>query len=99
MTSPIVIACIVIWCVARGSDVVSGELGRGTLEMLLSQPVSRIRLLFSHAFVSIVGLGLLCLLVWAGIALGIQTNVVDEEIPAPTIEVPILNLADTAAWR
>ncbi|MFG0255322.1 MAG: hypothetical protein ACF787_09530, partial [Rhodopirellula sp. JB053] len=32
---PIVILCTVIWCVARGSDVVSGELGRGTLEMLL----------------------------------------------------------------
>lgn len=88
---PIVIACIVIWCVARGSDVVSGELGRGTLEMLLSQPVSRQRLLFSHATVSIVGLALLCLLVWGGISLGIETNVVDEEIPAPAIEVPILN--------
>lgn len=88
---PIVIACIVIWCVARGSDVVSGELGRGTLEMLLSQPVSRERLLLSHALVSVVGLALLCLLVWAGISLGIQTNVVSEEIPPPTIEVPILN--------
>ena len=28
---PIVIFCTVIWCFARGSDVVSGELGRGTL--------------------------------------------------------------------
>jgi ABC-2 type transport system permease protein len=88
---PIVIACIVIWCVARGSDVVSGELGRGTLEMLLSQPVSRQRLLGSHALVSIAGLALLCLLVWAGIGLGIQTNVVSEEIPPPAIELPILN--------
>ncbi len=91
---PIVIACIVIWSIARGSDVVSGELGRGTLEMLLSQPVSRIRLLFSHALVSTVGLALLCLLVWAGIALGIQTNVVEEAVPAPTItlwnlEIPL----------
>ncbi len=88
---PIVIACIVIWCVARGSDVVSGELGRGTLEMILSQPVSRERLMASHALVSVLGLALLCLLVWAGIALGIQTNVVDEEIPPPSIELPILN--------
>ena len=38
---PIVILCTVIWCFARGSDVVSGEIGRGTLEMLLSQPISR----------------------------------------------------------
>ena len=26
---PIVILCVVIWCISRGSDCVSGELGRG----------------------------------------------------------------------
>ena len=26
---PIVILCVIIWCISRGSDVVSGELGRG----------------------------------------------------------------------
>ena len=88
---PIVILCIVIWSVARGSDVVSGELGRGTLEMLLSQPISRRQLLGSHAVVSIGGLIVLCLLVWAGIGLGIHTNDVDEEIPAPQVTLPILN--------
>jgi ABC-2 type transport system permease protein len=38
---PIVVFTVAIFAVVRGSDVVSGELGRGTLEMLLSQPVSR----------------------------------------------------------
>ena len=87
---PIVILCVVIWCVSRGSDVVSGELGRGTLEMLLSQPISRTKLLFSHAFVSILGLALLCLFVWAGIGLGIHTNDVDEEVPPPNVTIPII---------
>lgn len=88
---PIVIVCVVIWCISRGSDVISGELGRGTLEMLLSQPISRTRLLFSHATVSILGLALLCLMVWAGLSLGVYTNDVDEEIRPPSVTVPFVN--------
>ncbi|GAA5507580.1 ABC transporter permease subunit [Novipirellula caenicola] len=87
---PIVILCIVIWCISRGSDVVSGELGRGTLEMVLSQPISRARLLLSHATVSIVGLALLCMLVWAGIGVGVQTTSVKETVPPPTVRIPII---------
>ncbi len=89
---PIVIACIVIWCVARGSDAVSGELGRGTMEMTLAQPISRRQLLLTHALVSVAGLAILCGLVWGGISLGIYTNVVSEEVPAPTYTIPVLNI-------
>lgn len=89
---PIVILCTVIWCIARGSDVVSGALGRGTLEMLLAQPIRRRTLLFSHATVSVVGLGLLCLLVWAGIGVGVRLTTVKESIEPPSLRIPILNL-------
>jgi ABC-2 type transport system permease protein len=87
---PVVILCIVIWCIARGSDVVSGELGRGTMEMLLAQPIRRSTLLHSHAVVSTVGLALLCLLVWAGIGVGVQTTTVQESIAPPTFRIPFL---------
>ena len=89
---PIVILCTVIWCISRGSDVVSGELGRGTLEMLLAQPIRRTTLLFSHATVSIIGLLLLCLLVWAGLGAGVYATTVNESVAPPTFQVPILNL-------
>lgn len=89
---PIVILCIVIWCVARGSDVVSGELGRGTLEMVLAQPIRRTTLLWSHAVVSVTGLALLCLLVWGGIGVGIEVTSVSESVAPPSFRVPILNL-------
>ncbi|TWT81799.1 ABC-2 family transporter protein [Planctomycetes bacterium CA13] len=89
---PIVILCIVIWCVARGSDVISGELGRGTLEMVLSQPVSRTQLLVSHAAVSILGLALLCLLVWAGVGAGVYATTVEETLPPPTVRIPIVGI-------
>src|ERR1700761_2529492 len=48
---PVVIFTIVTWALARGSDAVSGEIGRGTMELLLAQPVSRSSLLMTHATV------------------------------------------------
>lgn len=89
---PIVLICIVVWCVARGSDVVSGELGRGTLEMLLAQPISRTRLLLSHAFVSSAGLIGLVLCLWAGIWLGTQLTTVEETVPVPSFRLPLLGV-------
>src|SRR3954464_4019123 len=35
---PVIVFGVSLFAIARGSDVVSGELGRGTLEMLLAQP-------------------------------------------------------------
>lgn len=89
---PIVILCTVIWCISRGSDCVSGELGRGTLEMLLAQPITRRQLLLSHATVSVAGLALLCLLVWAGVYVGVQTTSIEESLPAPTVTIPYFNI-------
>jgi ABC-2 type transport system permease protein len=89
---PIVILCTVIWCIARGSDCISGELGRGTLEMLLAQPITRRQLLLSHATVSVTGLALLCLLVWAGMYVGVQTTTIEESLPGPTLTIPWVNV-------
>ena len=52
---PLVILCCLGWSIARGSDCVSGEIGRGTMEMLLAQPVRRISVYTSHALVTIGG--------------------------------------------
>jgi ABC-2 type transport system permease protein len=46
---PVVVFGISIFAIARGSDAVSGELNRGTLEMLLAQPVSRLQVLYTQA--------------------------------------------------
>ncbi|MEM8668499.1 MAG: ABC transporter permease subunit [Planctomycetota bacterium] len=89
---PIVILCTVIWCIARGSDVVSGELNRGTMEMMLAQPIRRRTLLASHAAVSIAGLALLCLSVWGGIAVGIEATTVSETVDPPSFRIPMFNL-------
>ncbi len=85
---PVLILCILVWAIARGSDVVSGEIGRGTLEMLLSLPISRVRLMLFHAAVCIVGLAGLCGCVWLGLYFGIQTNSI-KETTTPSIELSI----------
>ena len=61
---PVLILCVLVWSISRGSDVVSGELGRGTLEMLLAQPIGRLKLLFVHSLVSVMGVALLTALAW-----------------------------------
>lgn len=70
----LVVLVVIAFAIARGSDVVAGELGRGSLEMLLAQPVSRIQVLWSQAIVTIGGLALLCFATWAGTWVGIHTT-------------------------
>jgi ABC-2 type transport system permease protein len=88
---PVLILCILVWCISRGSDVVSGELGRGTMEMLLAQPLSRGQVYFTHALVTITGLMLLCVLVYAGIYLGIHTNSTAVSTTG-VIRLPVFNM-------
>ena len=49
LDEPMLVLLISAWAIVRGSDVVSGELGRGTMEMFLAQPISRTRVFLHHA--------------------------------------------------
>jgi len=92
---PIVTFGMAVWAIARGSDSVSGELGRGSLEMLLAQPVSRLQVLWTQAAVTIGGAALLAVACWCGNWVGVQaTSVTVSEqqvftrIPGIGIEIP-----------
>ncbi len=85
---PILILCVLVWSIARGSDAVSGEINRGTMEMLLAQPVGRLRWLACHTSVCIVGLIGLCGMCWLGLACGVHTLSVQQQV-APTVEVSL----------
>jgi len=88
---PIVLLCVLTYCIARGSDVVSGELGRGTMEMLLAQPLARWKLMAIHALVSVTGLMLLCSGIWFGLFAGIQTNSTLVKKSQATLTLPGFN--------
>lgn len=77
---PIVVFGMSIWAIARGSDCVSGELNRGTMEMLLAQPLSRLQVLVHQAAVTILGVLVIAAAAWLGTWTGIQTTSVKEEV-------------------
>jgi ABC-2 type transport system permease protein len=85
---PLVHLGVIVWAISRGSDAVSGELERGTLEMLLAQPVSRLSIYTSKAVVAAVGLVLICFALWGGLAVGIALIVKDTDRVWPAMYVP-----------
>ncbi|MEM7313666.1 MAG: ABC transporter permease subunit, partial [Planctomycetota bacterium] len=85
---PLVVMLMTIWCVSRGSDSVSGELGRGTMEMLLAQPVSRLQVLLSPVVVTVGGVALLAVVAWLGTCTGIATASVERPAPGSTWTIP-----------
>ncbi len=63
---PIVAFGTAFWALSRGSDAVSGPLNRGTLEMMLAQPVRRVEVLFSNAAMATIGSLLMATACWLG---------------------------------
>lgn len=88
----IVVMCVAIWSISRGSDLVAGELGRGTMEMLLAQPVSRLQVLLTQASVTTIGVAMLAGASWLGIYAGIHTTRVKEPVADPAIVLPLLGM-------
>jgi ABC-2 type transport system permease protein len=85
---PILLLTFLTFAIARGSDVVSGELGRGTMEMLLSQPITRLQMLLAHGTVSLIGMILLGVCCWIGIYAGVQTNSTPVLQPRASVTLP-----------
>jgi len=78
---PLVMVPTCVWAIARGSDSISGEIGRGTMEVLLAQPIRRIEVLISQAGITILGALFLALSVWLGIATGLyKFNLAEEPL-------------------
>lgn len=86
---PIAILAATAWGIARGSDAVSGQLGRGTLEMLLAQPVRRLTVLVVQAAVTTLGAVLLGLHSWLGTYVGLRlVNLPGDVTVSPALFVP-----------
>ena len=85
---PVVITIIVIWTISRGSDCVAGQLNRGTLEMLLGNPISRRRIYWVQVLVTTTGTCLLAILAWTAMTLSVYTHTVTETIAPPSLDIP-----------
>ena len=79
MLHPIVLTLFVVWAIGRAAGAVAGELDRGTMELLMSQPVPRNRLILAHFLVDLIVLPIICLAFFAGTQFGLA--VVGDFIP------------------
>jgi ABC-2 type transport system permease protein len=59
------------WALGRGSDSISGEIGRGTMDLILAMPVWRVTVMAIPAAVASAGAAVLVLSVWLGSLVGI----------------------------
>ncbi len=59
-----------VWAVGRAAGAIAGEIDRGTMELLLAQPLPRWRLLLAHFCVDLITIPVLCLSLWGGTWLG-----------------------------
>ncbi len=80
------------WAVGRGSAVVSGEISRATLDLVVSLPVRRVELLLPPAVVAVVGSALLAGALWGGTVVGLAVLDLGEDVALGTFLGGALNL-------
>ncbi len=85
---PLVQTILCVWAIGRSAGAVAGELDRGTLELLLAQPVPRYRFILSQLGVDLVTIPILCLTMWGGVWLGTWLVSPIEVAPLEPVEAP-----------
>lgn len=65
------------WGLGRGSDSISGEIGRGTMDLILALPVWRVTVMTIPAVVATIGSVALVASVWLGTVLGLLSFKLD----------------------
>ena len=88
---PVVVLGATVWGVTRGSDIVSGPLERGTMEMVLAAPVRRGAVYATHAAATILGAALLCGVLLTGLWTAIAWGPWSGEVTAGRFAPAVLN--------
>jgi ABC-2 type transport system permease protein len=68
---PLVVTILCVWAIGRASVAIAGEIDRGTMELLLAEPIARYRVILAHLCVDLVTIPVLCLALWGGNWLGV----------------------------
>ncbi len=74
---------LLTWIVGQASESIAGEIERGTMDLVLAQPISRKKIYFTHLLVVSIGLGLIGMAMWLGTILGLHTFVEPDVRPSP----------------
>jgi ABC-2 type transport system permease protein len=79
---PLTQVILCVWAVGRSASALAGEIDRGTIELLLAQPVARARLVLAHLLMDLFAIPVLCLSLWSGTCLGAWLTGLWEAPPA-----------------
>jgi ABC-2 type transport system permease protein len=96
-THPLVLLLLCVFAIAVASRALAGEIERGTVDVLLALPVTRLQFAVASGAAFATGLALLLLVHWAGLRLGLQwTGVLPAGRSMPALGYASQNLAALA---
>jgi ABC-2 type transport system permease protein len=75
---PFVILILALWPISRGSAAVAGELEKGSLDLVLSRPISRNKFLTAQVLSALIGIAILAGAMIAGVLIGNRFNFVER---------------------
>jgi ABC-2 type transport system permease protein len=67
---PLVLSILCIWAIGRAANAIAGEIDRGTMELLLAQPIRRAQIILAHLWVDAIVFPALCVVIWIGTYIG-----------------------------
>ena len=68
---PLTQTILCIWAVGRAAGAIAGEIDKGTMELLLAQPIRRGQVILAHLWVDALTIPILCLAMWGGTWVGV----------------------------
>ena len=90
---PLVLTVFCVWAIGRSAGAVAGELDRGTMELLLAQPVPRRHVILTHLAVDLVTIPVLCLSLLTGTWVGLQFVDLGSAVPLDRFAAALANAA------
>ena len=93
LTVGIPIMIPLFWGISRGSAAVAAEIERGTMDMILSRPVSRSAYLMAHVITTLIGFVLMVVFLVAGNKAGELFYSVDISPSVKALARPAINVA------
>src|ERR1019366_162041 len=67
---PLVLTILCIWAIGRAANAIAGEIDRGTMELLLAQPIRRSQIIAAHLCVDAIVFPTICVAIWIGTYVG-----------------------------
>lgn len=67
---PLTQTALCVWAIGRAAGAIAGEIDRGTIELLLAQPLRRGQVVVAHLVVDAITMPVICIALWLGTLVG-----------------------------